>query len=1417
MKWVYGADSALKDHVHYVENQETRRHELVYSCGGRVAVCLDPEQETQRHVSMPAKVSCIGAGALDGCGLVALGDVCGNVRVVGSERLDVKAAFSASAGAGASASATATAAVDCIQLHRSRTHLACAFGAGQVAVFDWARGSNGLLYRYTASCPVLAMQWTGAHALALGEGSRVVSLAMHNKHVHEVRSHDVGARVTALLLGENNDNDDSDAATLIVGDAKGALRVLPAELEPPLQLAQVLGAHGSSVVVLKRLPDGSVLSGGEDALMKRWGAAELEALETIDTSMLTSARKAAPSIRALGVSSYGMGNKKSRVAFGNSIGQILVVDLESGQLAGTAAHVAQAHPGGDGSVAVAVSPKDPTLLCTVGDDEWLTLYKRSRVQLRLPLDAGARSVGFSPDGDLLAVGMTGAYVAVYRVVNGGQELERVFESGDAHASKGQGVVEVKFSPDGAALGVAYANNVETFTVNPFAKATTYDDHNFDIVHFDFSSDGLFTQSLDTGGHLFRVKVSSGALMPDKAQRKAAWAATTVPAGKGFEELYLCQEQEQKQKQKQKKALGEEGKTEEKLFYAARPCVARSGDGALLVSSTAVDGELVVLPFPVPAGAVRQSVQHVGHPSAVRQLLWNKERATVLSVGADVCAQVVEWDVVKPQTLALGTVVVAEDWAQLASEANESSEAAEEAPKVAALSLLANFDPLSSEKQMEGLKMTKTPDWSRGQVTGPPAYEVALHGAVASAKGDRCWRPAFSRSHGRVVSTGGLFGMTDGLFGSDAAQMQTQPLPRNGATAVDRAADLVATVTAAGICVWEAGSCATLALLPRDSEDGAEAPVALAWVPGAEALVVLAPSTLTVWRAGSAGDWTCAPVLESVTRVAAPASWVHASQSSILVGTAEGRLCVFGAAASAQTGGAVHVSCSDPKSAKKSSKRGATARTTGVELAFTCGVALARSPSAEGDPQSVAAVATNTGGLFLLTASGARHAAAEDAAGRGAFVSDVRHNYVHNSSRLSSEEVALLVSGDSRGTVKLWDAKDLVPLRAMTASMNVPSLAASPPLRARIVGVDADSNGSRVLAACRSGEVFVLSPHTGSVTNVLQRPAPSCESWALCVNPMDPALVATANDDGVICVWELASRVSGVAGGTLVERHVPDDQPAAVRALAWSPDGLLIAAGLGDDQGRSHSSKVGSFYVLNAATLEVFFQGRDSKAWIRAVRFAPNGKQLAVASADGNAYLYDAESGFKLTHVCEGEGAGAGAGGVMAMDFASESLFLRCMDATATVRVFNCSNGEVIADTDELANVRWATHTILPAWGSQAPGLCRGKKREGDVGLVDDAAICVGKDDVHDLVACGTLSGALRLANFPALKGPLQVASWPAHQGAVGAVVFVPATRSLVSLGAHDGALLHWRLTKAKAKAKKEPKATKANGALTDVR
>lgn len=50
-----------------------------------------------------------------------------------------------------------------------------------------------------------------------------------------------------------------------------------------------------------------------------------------------------------------------------------------------------------------------------------------------------------------------------------------------------------------------------------------------------------------------------------------------------------------------------------------------------------------------------------------------------------------------------------------------------------------------------------------------------------------------------------------------------------------------------------------------------------------------------------------------------------------------------------------------------------------------------------------------------------------------------------------------------------------------------------------------------------------------------------------------------------------------------------------------------------------------FLLFDVLNMEIVYEGRDSRSWIRACCFSPDGKSFALASTDNKIYLYDATS------------------------------------------------------------------------------------------------------------------------------------------------------------------------------------------------
>jgi WD40 repeat protein len=148
---------------------------------------------------------------------------------------------------------------------------------------------------------------------------------------------------------------------------------------------------------------------------------------------------------------------------------------------------------------------------------------------------------------------------------------------------------------------------------------------------------------------------------------------------------------------------------------------------------------------------------------------------------------------------------------------------------------------------------------------------------------------------------------------------------------------------------------------------------------------------------------------------------------------------------------------------------------------------------------------------------------------------------------------------------------------------------------------------------------------------------NAELFGIAPHPTQPAVFASCGDDGTVRVWD------GQLKRTLSVRHLGEE----CKACAFSPDGSLLAVGLGD----------GSFVVLDAdgpddpkgpsfsrgsssgsIELEVVHSQRGKhrhrREQIGDLKFSPCGKRLAVASYDNFVDLYDTAT-WERYGICKG--------------------------------------------------------------------------------------------------------------------------------------------------------------------------------------
>jgi WD40 repeat protein len=267
-------------------------------------------------------------------------------------------------------------------------------------------------------------------------------------------------------------------------------------------------------------------------------------------------------------------------------------------------------------------------------------------------------------------------------------------------------------------------------------------------------------------------------------------------------------------------------------------------------------------------------------------------------------------------------------------------------------------------------------------------------------------------------------------------------------------------------------------------------------------------------------------------------------------------------------------------------------------------------------------------------------------------------------------------------------------------------------------------------------------------------------------------------DGRLAAGTYAGDVLVFQGGRETRRTHADD--AAVRALAFSPDGKHLAAAAGPGGARLWSADGVEVLRLRAGNRNV-----------RSVAFAPDGKSVAVGTYGNSVHLYDL-TGRELA-VFEGHQRGVGPiEGVFALVFGPDGKTLASGGADGTVRLWDIEGRREKAKM-EGHHSRVTALAFGPARGEEAPLLASGGL-DGSVRLWDTAALResrpAGPAAVSGLalapdgksVALLRASGTLGLTSLP--DGP----ECPLGGGeALTAVAFAPSGKA-VAAGTHDGGL-----------------------------
>lgn len=275
---------------------------------------------------------------------------------------------------------------------------------------------------------------------------------------------------------------------------------------------------------------------------------------------------------------------------------------------------------------------------------------------------------------------------------------------------------------------------------------------------------------------------------------------------------------------------------------------------------------------------------------------------------------------------------------------------------------------------------------------------------------------------------------------------------------------------------------------------------------------------------------------------------------------------------------------------------------------------------------------------------------------------------------------------------------------------------------------------------------------------------------------DGALIAAGSEDGSIILWD--ARTNRPTGITLAGHS------RRINSLAFSPNRHTLASGSGDGTIRLWNADSGE--PLGAA-----MSGHNKSVW--SVAFSPDGRRIASGSEDNTVRLWDAETGQPIGEPLAGHGDF-----VFSVAFSPDGSRLASGSADGSVRLWDAETGQPIGEplqghTDWVLTVAFdsdgtrlassgADSTII-FWDPQS-GALLGREDSGHTNWV--RRIQFSPDGRFFLSASQDRS--VRLWDLQA--GDLRGATLAGHQDAVWDAAFSPDSTRIASASG-DGSIILW--------------------------
>ncbi len=321
----------------------------------------------------------------------------------------------------------------------------------------------------------------------------------------------------------------------------------------------------------------------------------------------------------------------------------------------------------------------------------------------------------------------------------------------------------------------------------------------------------------------------------------------------------------------------------------------------------------------------------------------------------------------------------------------------------------------------------------------------------------------------------------------------------------------------------------------------------------------------------------------------------------------------------------------------------------------------------------------------------------------------------------------------------------------------------------------DVNNGNLLVGLRSGDIYECS-QDGNNKQLLMESHHEGEAWGL--NSAGPDHVVTSCDDNKIKTWNIRTRkcectgkISSESrkapkGGASTLSHLPASQCA--RAVAVGPQGHVVVG---------HNDGTMTVRAGKDKLDQVISTNQDSKEWIEAIEFSPDGSMVAVGSHDNDIRVYST-SDWSLKGTLR-----AHKSFIVSVDWSKDGTFIRSVCGAHELLFFNVN--EMKQDPSGASNTKgteWATSHAKYGWSVE--GIFPSGTDGTHINTVDWNQACT-------LIATGDDWGMVNYFRNPCRARGRPV-SLRGHSEHVVRVLFHDNDSYLMSVGGYDQTLMQWK-------------------------